>query len=140
MKEYKKSYWGFLIILLLYLAAAFSPIFIPAIRERHGAGSAWMVFSTAVFVFALIFYIYKTGKIYIFTGVTYEEALKLTPEQRKNYGYLHLRKFLPATILLVAYAVLAYIAKLPDAVSVVVMLVVLVATALSTTKIKLEDE
>ncbi|MCR5721583.1 MAG: hypothetical protein K6G72_04500, partial [Lachnospiraceae bacterium] len=85
MKEYKKSYTGFLIILLLYLIAAFLPIFIPVMHDRPCAVTAWMCFATAVFVFALIFYIYKSEKLYLFSGVTYEQAARLSSEQRRNY-------------------------------------------------------
>lgn len=140
MKEYKKSYTGFLIILLLYLIAAFLPIFIPVIHDRPGAVTAWMCFATAVFVFALIFYIYKSEKLYLFSGVTYEQAAKLSSEQRRNYAYLTLKKFLPATVILIAYSVLAFIAKLPDALSIVILCLVLVAAAFSTMKIKIELE
>jgi hypothetical protein len=140
MKEYKKSYTGFLIILLLYLIAAFFPIFIPAIHDRPGAVTAWMCFATAVFVFITVFYIYKSEKLYLFSGVTYEQAAKLSPEQRRNYAYLHVKKFLPATVILIAYSVLAYIAKLPDAVNIVVLCFVLVAAAFSTMKIKMDKE
>lgn len=140
MKEYKKSYTGFLIILLLYLIAAFLPIFIPVMHDRPGAVTAWMCFATAVFVFALIFYIYKSEKLYLFSGVTYEQAARLSSEQRRNYAYLHVKKFLPATVILIAYSVLAFIAKLPDALSIVILCLVLVATAFSTMKIKIELE
>ena len=140
MKEYKKSYTGFLIILLLYLIAAFLPVFIPAIHDRPGAVTAWMCFATAVFVFVMIFYIYKSEKLYLFSGVTYEQAAKLSPEQRRNYAYLHVKKFLPATVILIAYSVLAYIAKLPDALSIVILCIVLVAAAFSTMKIKMDKE
>lgn len=140
MKEYKKSYTGFVIILLLYLIAAFLPIFIPVIHDRPGAVTAWMCFATAVFVFALIFYIYKSEKLYLFSGVTYEQAAKLSSEQRRNYAYLTLKKFLPATVILIAYSVLAFIAKLPDALSIVILCLVLVAAAFSTMKIKIEEE
>ncbi|MCR5722726.1 MAG: hypothetical protein K6G72_10335 [Lachnospiraceae bacterium] len=140
MKEYKKSYTGFLIILLLYLIAAFLPIFIPAIHDRPGAVTAWMCFSTAVFVFVIIFYIYKSEKLYLFSGVTFEQAAKLSSEQRRNYAYLTLKKFLPATVILIAYSVLAFIAKLPDALSIVILCLVLVAAAFSTMKIKVEEE
>lgn len=140
MKEYKKSYTGFLIILLLYLIAVFLPIFISVIHDRPGAVTAWMCFATAVFVFALIFYIYKSEKLYLFSGVTYEQAAKLSSEQRRNYAYLHVKKFLPATVILIAYSVLAYIAKLPDALSIVILCLVLVAAAFSTMKIKVEEE
>ena len=140
MKEYKKSYTGFLIILLLYLIAAFLPIFIPVIHDRPGAVTAWLCFATALFVFAMIFYIYKSEKLYLFSGITYEQATKLTPEQRRNYAYLHVKKFLPATVILIAYSLLAFIAKLPDALSIVVMCLVLVAAAFSTMKIKIDEE
>lgn len=140
MKEYKKSYTGFLIILLLYLIAAFLPIFIPVIHDRPGAVTAWMCFATAVFVFALIFYIYKSEKLYLFSGVTYEQAAKLSSEQRRNYAYLTLKKFLPATVILIAYSVLAFIAGLPDALSIVILCLVLVAAAFSTMKIKIDNE
>lgn len=140
MKEYKKSYTGFLIILLLYLIAAFLPIFIPVIHDRPGAVTAWMCFATAVFVFVMIFYIYKSEKLYLFSGVTFEQAAKLSSEQRRNYAYLTLKKFLPATVILIAYSVLAFIAKLPDALSIVIMCLVLVAAAFSTMKIKMDKE
>lgn len=140
MKEYKKSYTGFVIILLLYLIAAFLPIFIPVIQDRPGAVTAWMCFATAVFVFALIFYIYKSEKLYLFSGVTYEQAARLSSEQRRNYAYLHVKKFLPATVILIAYSVLAFIAKLPDALSIVILCLVLVAAAFSTMKIKIDNE
>jgi len=140
MKEYKKSYLGFVIILLAYLVGMFAPVLIPAMKERAGAATAWMCFATAIFVFATIFYIYKSEKIYIFSGISYEDALKCSPEKRRNYAYLHVKKFLPATVILIAYSVLAYIAKLPDAVSIVIMCLVLVAAAFSTMKIKLDKE
>ena len=139
MKEYKKSYLGFVIILLIYLVLMFAPAFIPAIKERPGAATAWICFVTAVFVFAVIFYIYKSEKIYIFSGISYEDALKVSPEKRRNYAYLHVKKFLPATVILIAYSVLAFITGLPDALSIVVMCLVLVATAFSTMKIKLDE-
>ena len=139
MKEYKKSYLGFITILLIYLVLMFAPAFIPAIHERPGAATAWICFVTAVFVFAVIFYIYKSEKIYIFSGISYEDALKVSPEKRRNYAYLHVKKFLPATVILIAYSLLAFITELPDALSIVVMCLVLVATAFSTMKIKLDE-
>ncbi len=51
-----------------------------------------------------------------------------------------MKKFLPATVILIAYSVLAYIAKLPDAVNIVVLCFVLVAAAFSTMKIKMDKE
>ena len=140
MKEYKKSYTGFLIILLLYLIAAFVPIFIPVLHDRPGAVTAWLCFATALFVFVMIFYIYKSEKLYLFSGVTYEQAAGLSPEKRRNYAYLTLKKFLPATVILIAYSLLAFIARLPDALSVIVMCLVLVAAAFSTMKIKIDEE
>ena len=80
MKEYKKSYRGFVILMVVFVVALFALPFIP---NADAKAISIIVFNIMNLWMALVtFVIYKTEKIHWFTGILYEEALNTLSEFR----------------------------------------------------------
>lgn len=134
--EYKKSYKGYVILMFLYILALIGIMFLPIDNPNQitvligESMVVWMAILTGV--------IWKTEKIYWYTGVEYNQVKDLPSEVRKRYGYRHFKRFLIVGILYTIYAVFAYIFKVHWGISTSLVVVVLVAVAISTMNIKLE--
>lgn len=135
MEEYKKTYKGLFIFMLIYVLCVVSPgLFIEEINLT--ILFLWNI--SNFWIFLLMLYIYKKEGIYWITGVIYEAAEKMKSEDRKKYAYRHVKKFLFYSIFNLAYSILAYIIPLSFYTSFTVGLIGIVGTALSTMFIKLE--
>ncbi|MGN0408600.1 MAG: hypothetical protein ACI4EJ_10085 [Bacteroides sp.] len=134
-KEYKKSYKGFVGLMILFVALMFLLPFIPNADAKVitiillNFMNLWMALLTWV--------IYKTQKIYWYTGLTYEEAKKADPDSRKRYAMRHFKRFAGLAAVFALYSVISYFFKVPLAADILLGTIGLVAVAISTINIKL---
>ena len=87
----KKSYKGFVLSLLIYLALILAASLIPAADESLPIRLVMLL--TAWYMAALTFYIWRTERIYLYNGTTYEEADAAGSERRKAFAWRHFRVF-----------------------------------------------
>lgn len=89
--ELKKSYKGFVIWMICFVAFCFG---CPFLGIEDAALLTRMIMNVMILSVALLVYmIYRTGYIYWYTGITYEEAAKVSEERRKEYAYKHWKLF-----------------------------------------------
>ena len=87
----KKSYKGFVLLLIAYLALMFGVAFIPA--EDFDLPMRLVMLVTVWYTAALAFYIWRTERVYLYNGTFYEEAEAASPERRKEFAWRHFRLF-----------------------------------------------
>ena len=135
MEEYKKSYKGFIVMLLLFAAVLFAIILIPTEDEKL---VALLIFNIAVVWMTLLTWvIYKTEKIYWYTGLEYEDAVKASSEQRKKFAMQHFKRFAIFTVIYIVYSAISYIINLGIGFDIAIGTVGIIAVAISTMNIKL---
>lgn len=134
-KEYKKSYWGLIWLFIIYFVVLAGAAFLPYSAKIMTLVT--MNISTIWFV-TLTYVIYKTEKIYWYTGLFYEDVKDLPSEVRREYGRKYVVRFAWFALFYLVYSVVSYWQNLSIAVDVTVMCVGVVAVAISTMRIKLE--
>ena len=88
---YKKSYTGFILWMVGFVAALLAICFIPAEDEQVLMRLIMLV--TAWYMAGLTFYIWRTERVYLYNGTTFEEAEAAGSERRKEFAWRHLRIF-----------------------------------------------
>lgn len=136
----KPTYRLFLIWILAFFAvlggaAACFAWFAPGLST--GAQVKTILLLTLAMVDLLFYFIYRTGRVYWFTGVTYRDAARAGSERRRAYARAHLRRFLLASAVLAAYCAAGFVLHTPAPLDAAVFLVLLLAAAFSTLRIKL---
>ena len=135
MEEYKKSYKGFVAMLLVLVVLMFVTGLLPTEDVKvitlliFNIAVVWMAFLTWV--------IYKTEKIYWYTGLTYEDAVKVSSDSRKEYALRHFKRFAVFAVIYLVYSVISYIMQLPLAIDIGLGTLGIVTVAISTMNIKL---
>ena len=89
--ELKKSYKGFVLWMIGFLAAIFAVAFIPAQDEMMPMRLIMLV--TVWAVAGMAFIIWRTERVYWYSGLTYEDALEAGSERRKAFALRHLKVF-----------------------------------------------
>ena len=134
MKEYKKSYRGFGILMVVFVVALFA---LPFILNADAKVISIIIFNIMNLWMALVtFVIYKTEKIYWITGISYEEALNTPSEDRILYAKRHLQRFGIYAGVFVIYSVVSVICNIPIVVDIVLETIGIVGVAISTINIK----
>jgi len=105
--ELKKSYKGFVLWMIGFLAATFAVAFVPAEDEMMPMRLIMLV--TVWAVAGMAFIIWRTESVYWYNGTSYEDAVAAGQERRKEFAWKHL-------------VVFARFALMATAVSVVMML------------------
>lgn len=133
--EFKKSYKGFWLWMLFFLVACFGVAFLPI---DDGILAGRIVCNVCTLGMALLAYtIYRTGYIYWYNGVSYEESLKAGEERRKAYAWTHFKRFGIFAVVFLLFSVIAHLLQFSFAIDIVLLLVGLVGVAISTINIKL---
>ena len=135
MEEYKKSYLGLVIIILIYFISLVSLFFLKNLDSNTITHITGVL--TVVFVFSITLVIYLTGYIYWYNGISYEDALNKTKEERKIYAKKIMLIFLVFLSLYLIYSLFAIIFKFPYYGTILVLTVGLIVSAISTIKVKL---
>lgn len=133
--EWKKSYKGLVLWLLGFLALTFALPFLPVENGRLLTRITLNLFSLAITL--LCWLIYRSGYVYWYNGVTFEEATAAGPLRRKRYAWLHLRLFACAGLLFLIISVIAHLAGIGIWLDLVVFTAALVAAAIRTMWYKL---
>ncbi|MDY3619278.1 hypothetical protein [Agathobaculum sp.] len=102
-----------------------------------GAAIKLILLLCLLMLLALFYYIYRTGRVYWFNGVTYKEAAKAGGERRHAYAWAHLRVFLLAGAVFAVYCAAGAALHTGAMLDTAVFLVVLLTAAFSTLRIKL---
>jgi len=133
--ELKKTYKGFIIWLICFLVCCFGGAFLgiddAALLTRIIMNV--MTLSMAV----LTYMIYRNGYVYWYTGITYEEAAKASPERRKEYARKHWKIFGIFAAVYLVFSVLMYLLQVGFWVDILVCTLGLVVVAVRTMWFKL---
>lgn len=131
MKE-EKSYLGLVVWMVLYMAATVLCMFLPERMMLRGIMQATSLGTTV-----LICMIWINEKIYWINGVTFEEAMEATREQRKTFAFRHLKIFLWFAVPYFLFSCLSYGLGWNEWVDFALGCVGLIGCALATIPIKL---
>lgn len=88
---YKKSYTGFVLGVIVYLAFMLGIAFVPGVGAQLAMRLIMLL--TAWFMAILTFYIWRTERVYLYNGTSFEEAEAADSERRKTFAWKHLRVF-----------------------------------------------
>ena len=88
---YKKSYTGFILWMVGYVAALLAICFIPV--EDEQVLMRLILLLMAWSVTGMAFIIWKTESVYWYNGTTFEEAEAAGSERRKAFAWKHLKIF-----------------------------------------------
>jgi len=105
--ELKKSYQGFVFWMIAFIACSFGVVFIPVEDEKI---LLRLVMNVCMLSIALLaFIIYKTGYVYWYNGVSYEDAVKAGDERRKAYAWKHFRSFGVFALAFLVFSIVAQV-------------------------------
>lgn len=135
-KEYKKDYRGFIIWLIAFIGAIFIVPIIPTENVNFITLVIMNIMSISMAILTGIIYLYE--KIYWYTGITYEDAVKVSSERRKEYAMKQFKRFAIFAVVFFFYSVIAFCADLSIVWSIQVSLFGIVGVAISTITIKLK--
>ena len=135
MEEYPKSYKGFVIWFILFVAALMLTGMIPTEDVHLIVLLIGNIMTVGMAV--LTGMIWFNQKIYWYTGLSYEEACKATPERRKAYARRLFVRFGVWAAVFLLYSLAAYFLGFPFGVSIAVATVGTLAMAISTVRISL---
>ncbi|MBP3541181.1 MAG: hypothetical protein J6K72_05140 [Clostridia bacterium] len=133
--EYKKSYLGLVIWLVLFMAIPFVMIVLPPLD-----GSTMMrlfLNYMAISLALLMLIIHQTEAIYWINGVEFDQAKEAGSEKRKAFAMRHLERFGWFALLFAAFSCLCHILGWSEWIDFAVCVVGIFGVAISTISIKL---
>lgn len=133
--EYKKSYKGLWIWIVVFCAAYFLCIFLPPMRTQLLTAILDNVMSIAIFALTLI--IYLTENVYWYTGIEYKVALNAGSERRKAYALIYVKRFGIYAAAFLVYTLISILVGIPYGIDILVATLGLIVTAVSTVNLKL---
>lgn len=135
-KEYKKSYRGFVVFFITFLALIIGGALLSA--EFFADHTCRIVIDlVCICMAALTFIIYKYDKIYWYNGIEFEEGEKAGKERRDAYTKAHFRIFSIYALCVLAFSTINVLLSVNQWVDFAVGTVGLCTAAIFTVKIKL---
>jgi len=101
--ELKKSYKGFVLWMIGYVAALLALAIIPAVDE--GLVMRYTMMVTVWAVAGMAFIIWRTESVYWYNGTTFEDAVAAGSERRKEFARRHLAIFVRFALMMTAVSV-----------------------------------
>lgn len=135
MKEYKKSYKGFVFWLMGFCLACCGCVFLPDTTTQISVAFVDNVMVLGCFI--LSFIIYKTEYVYWYNGTSYEEAKAAGSVRRKQYARRHMKRFGYFALGFLAYSIVSVVIGIPYGIDISVAAVGLISVAVSTININL---
>lgn len=127
---YRKTYAGFILWLIVFMLALLAVCFLPVQDE---AVLMRLITNLCTLAMAqLTWWIWRTERVYWYTGVTFEQAEKAGSERRKEYAFRHFRLFGGYALVALAVTMAAHLARLPWWVDFPIVTVGIIAAALRT--------
>lgn len=133
--EFKKSYKGFIIWMIVFMISIFFIALLPI--EDESIAIKLVSNITSIDLTILTYIIYKTEYIYWYTGLNYEDALKAGSDKRKEYGYKHFKTFLHYSVIVFIYSIFAYCLGIPYWIDILIFVFGVIITVISTMRIEL---
>ena len=134
--EYKKSYLGLVIWLVLFMAVPAAALAI--LPAADGATMMRLFLNYMTISLALLMLIvYKTEAVYWINGVEFDQAKEAGPEKRKAFAMRHLERFGWFALLFAAFSCLCHILGWSEWIDFAVCIVGIIGVAISTIPIKL---
>ena len=106
--ELKKSYTGFVVLLIVFLAALFSICFLP-LADNEEMPMRLIMLIMVWFMAGLSFHVWRTEQIYWYNGTTYEDAVAAGQERRKEFAWRHFVIFLRLALLTTAVCIATFL-------------------------------
>ena len=131
----KKSYKGFIIWMVVFLAVMFAPAFLPI--EDENLVTRLVLALCGLSIAALAFMTFVNCRVYWYNGVTYEDAVAAGAERCKVYAFRHFVRFGIFAVAYIAFSAILHLLQIGIWIDIVVFCVGLIAVAVSTVKIKL---
>ena len=131
----KKSYAGFVVWLLVFVAAMLGIIFLPA--ESFDLPLRLLMLLTAWWLAGLSFHVWRTEQIYWYNGTEFDVAEAAGPERRKAFAWRHFRIFGVLALTVTAVAVVTALLGWSAWIDFTVCTVGVIAAVVGTTKIRL---
>ncbi len=133
--ELKKSYKGFAAWMTAFMAVSFGIAFVPV---KDAGILLRLVMNVCILSVALLaFIIYKTGYVYWYNGISYEDAVKAGQERRKVYAWKHVRCFGGFALVFLVFSIIAQVCHISYWWDIVLGTVGIVGVAISTVRYKL---
>ncbi len=131
----KKSYTGFVLWMLGFVAAMVGIILIPA--EDFNLPMRLLMLMMVWFMAGLSFHVWRTEQVYWYNGTTFEEAVNAGSERRKAFAWRHFRLFGMFALLQTVLSCAAYLLGWSAWIDFIFATVGLIVTACMTVPIKL---
>lgn len=133
--ELKKSYTGFVLWMICFVALMFLIVLIPSEDFQLPMRLIMLLMSWGVASMAFI--IWRTEYVYWYNGTTYEEAVAAGHERRRAFAWLHLKVFVRFALLMTAVSCLTCLMEWSAWIDFVFGTVGLIVTACCTIPFKL---
>lgn len=133
--ELKKSYSGFVLWMLGYLAGMAA--IIALLPEDAAVMTRALLCFTAADVALLTFVVWRTEQIYWFNGTEYQAAVEAGSERRKDFAWRHFRIFGWYALAQIVFCCAMHLLGWPWWIDIIVFCVGLCAAAFATMPIKL---
>ena len=133
--EYKKSYKGFVLFLLAYIALMCAPVLLPG--EDYALMTRLCLNATIIGVAGLMAIIWRTEQVYWINGVTFEQARDAGSERRRAFALAHLVRIGYAAAGYALFSIIAQACGISWWFDLIVWCVALFGAAISTMNIKL---
>ena len=111
-------------------------VFIPNISARFA--NILILNGTNLWIAFLSWVIYKTERIYWFTGIDYNKALNVPSQSRKEYALKHFQRFGLFTAAFIVYSIISCVSGMSVWWDINIEIVGIIGVAFSTIGIKLE--
>lgn len=136
MNSYKKSYLGFILLILGFVALVVLIPFAPLPDAKcYTLLLLVLMYGFSVLLSAVIL---KNEKVYWYSGTTYEQAKEASSESRKRFAYRHFVSFAVSAFCFLAYAVFSFVTGLPLFNDLLIGTAGIFAAIISTRKITLD--
>ncbi|MBQ8326374.1 MAG: hypothetical protein IJX86_04820 [Lachnospiraceae bacterium] len=133
--ELKKSYKGFVIWLIAFLAVMIGTVFLPI--EDYELMTRITYNIPAIFVSLLAFIILKTENVYWYNGISFEQAVAAGSLRRREYAGRHFKRFKIFSDVFLLFSIVAQSLGFSHWIDFAVLFGGIIAVAISTVKIEL---
>ena len=134
--EYRKSYKAFVIWLVVYLAAMFSPMLLP--KDTDAGLVMRLVFNlTSLGLVVLMWIIWRTESVYWINGTTFEQARDAGSARRRAFALAHMKVFARFALGYAIFSIIMQLQNVGFVADIVAFCVGLIASALLTLRIRL---
>ena len=131
----KKSYTGFIIFMVVFVAVIIAMCTVPFADENLRIR---LLFNfTAIILAVLMFYIYKTDKVYLINTVSYEEIEKAGYERRQWFAWKLFKRFAIFALGYLVLSVIMHLIGLSMLIDIAVFAIGIFAVSISCTTVKL---